>query len=152
MSQYLSVKTYTNLTGLSERTIRRYISMSTIDFISDSTKHKTLIALSEVKKNSPIPLTNEDITLITQADEGDACAQNDLALLFLEHSKSSIAIYWLSLSAKQDFSDAMQLLGQCYATGNGVTKDSNQAIMWISKAAALGHILASKQMEAILPR
>ena len=151
MPPYISVKTYINLTGLSERTIRRYISMSTIDFISDSAKHKTLIALSEVKKNSPIPLASEDISLITKADKGDASAQNDLALLFLEHSKANSAIYWLTLSAKQDFSDAMQLLGCCYAEGNGIEKDANKAIMWISKAAALEHVLALEQMDAMLP-
>ena len=150
MTQYISVKTYASLGNLSERSVRRYVAMNVIDYISDAVKNRTLIALSEVLKNCPITLSNDDISLIIQADAGDANAQNDLALLFLAGSEPSIAIYWLTLSAKQNHSDAMQLLGACYATGTGLGQDKNKAMTWISKAATLGSVLALKQMDAML--
>ena len=143
----VSVKTYANLMDVSERTVRRYISMSTIIFFTDTVKNRVLVSMTEVKKNSLIPLSTADIDLIMKADDGDAAAQNDLALLFLEHSKPSMAMYWLTLAAKQNNSDAMQLLGDCYATGHGVEKDINEAILWVSKAATLGSVLALKQIK-----
>ena len=149
MTHYISIKTYSSLTELSDRTIRRLISTKEINFLLDPVQNKTLIATSELTKNCPIPLSTEDIDLIIEADNDDSDAQNDLALLFLEHSKPSIALYWLNLAIKQDNPDSMHLLGKCYLSGNGVTKDKNQAIMWISKAATLGHQIALKQMDGI---
>lgn len=149
--QYISVKTYANLTNLSERTVRRYIATHTIDCCAHSPKNKTRIAIDEVEKNGIIPLANKDLALIIKADDGDALAQNDVALLLLEHLEPSLAIYWLTLAAKQNCADAMQLLGHCHATGNGTSKDMNQSMMWISKAAALGNIIASQQMDDLFP-
>jgi len=149
MTYYISIKTYSSLTELSERTVRRHISIKKINFLLDTVKNKTLIATSELTKNCSIALSVEDISLIIEADNGDSDAQNDLALLFLEHSKPNIALYWLNLAVKQDNPDAMQLLGQCYLSGNGILKDKNQAMTWISKAATLGHKIALKQMDDI---
>ena len=58
-------------------------------------------------------------------------------------------MYWLELAAKQQLADAMQLLGRCYLEGNGLTKDENLAIMWIAKAASLGHSIALAQIQSI---
>ena len=148
MKQFISVKSYANLCDLSERTIRRYMAMKSIDFITESSS-RTLIAFSELIKNCVIPLSPEECDLILQADTGNAEAQNDLGLLLLTHNKSTLAIYWLNLAAKQQQADAMQLLGDCYALGKGVEKDSNLAMMWIAKAASLGSVLANQQMDGV---
>ena len=77
--------------------------------------------------------------------------KNDLALLFLENDKPQNAIYWVELAAKQDFADAMHLLGTCYLKGNGLAKDHNLALMWIANAASLGHQIAVAQIQSIRP-
>jgi uncharacterized protein len=74
-----------------------------------------------------------------------------LGVLLLENDKPQRAIYWLELAAKQDFSDAMHLLGTCYLKGNGLAKDYNLALMWIAKAASLGHPIAVAQIQSIRP-
>jgi len=149
MKQFISVKSYANLCDLSERTIRRYMAMKSIDFITESSS-RTLIAFSELTKNCVIPLLPEECDLILQADTGNAEAQNDLSLLLLMHNKPTLAIYWLNLAAKQQQADAMQLLGDCYALGKGVEKDRNLAMMWIAKAANKGNVIAIEQMARIL--
>jgi len=72
-----------------------------------------------------------------------------MALLFLSHKKSKNAVYWLELAIKQKHSDAMHWLGRCYIEGNGIDKNENLGLMWISKAAAEGHIISSEMMKAI---
>jgi len=72
-----------------------------------------------------------------------------LALLFLEHNKLKSAVYWLELAAKQQLADAMHLLGRCYLEGNGLPKDDSLALMWIAKAASLGHSIALTQIQSI---
>jgi len=148
MKQFISVKSYANLCDLSERTIRRYMAMEAIDFITKSSS-RTLIAFSELTKNCVISLTVGDNDLILQADTGNAEAQNDLGVLFLRHEKPDLAVYWLNLAAKQQQADAMQLLGTCYALGKGVEKNRNLAMMWVAKAASLGSVLANQQMAGI---
>jgi TPR repeat protein len=149
MKNYISIKTYSSLTEVSERTVRRYISMKEIAFLFDELKNKTLIATDELEKNCSMALSIDDISLIIEADSGDSDAQTDLSLLCLEHSRPNIALHWLNLAVKQGHSDAMHLLGQCYLSGNGIAKDKNLAMTWISKAATLGHQIALKQMDGL---
>ena len=150
--QYVSLQAATTLTGWSERTIRRRIADGTLQCAADNEAHyKTMICFDSIKHDICIALDTDDIELIKSADAGDAKAQNDLALLFLEKNKPKSAVYWLELAAKQDFADAMHLLGRCYLEGNGLPKDDNLAIMWIAKAASLGHSIALAQIQSIRP-
>jgi len=148
-NKYISVKSYTHLTGLSERTIRRYIANHDIDFLVGKDK-RVMIAMTELKNNSVIAFNTDVLDLIKQADTGEAAAQNDVALLFLDSQHADMAFYWLNIAAKQHCSDAMQLLGECYVKGLGVKKDRNQAISWLAKAATAGSQIASQQMDGIL--
>jgi len=145
----ISIQTVTTLTGWSLRTIRRRIADGTLSCVNNEDRIKAMISFDSIKNDIGIPLKSEDIELIMSADTGDANAQNDLALLFLENNKPQSAIYWLELAAKQGFADAMQLLGKCYLKGNGVDKDNNLAMMWVAKAASLGHPIALAQMKSI---
>ncbi len=148
--QHLSLQAATTLTEWSVRTIRRRIADGTVKCAADNQDYyKTMICFDSIKHDIGIALDSDDFELIKNADSGDAAAQNDLALLFLEQNKPKSAVYWLELAAKQQVSDAMHLLGCCYLTGNGLTKDDNLAMMWIAKAASLGHPIALAQIQSI---
>lgn len=148
--QHLSLQAATTLTEWSVRTIRRRLADGTLQCATDNEAYyKTMICFDSIKHDICIPLNPDDIELIKCADAGDATAQNDLALLFLEYNKPKSAVYWLELAAKQHFPDAMQLLGSCYLEGNGLAKDDNLAIMWTAKAASLGHPIALAQIQSM---
>ncbi|MDD1642318.1 MAG: sel1 repeat family protein [Methylococcaceae bacterium] len=146
----ISLQTAATLTGLSLSTLRRRIADGTLKCASnEKDRNKTMICLDSIKNDIGMPLEPDDIELIKAADAGEPQAQNDLAILFLENNKPKNAIYWLELAAKQDFADAMHLLGTCYLKGNGLAKDNNLALMWIAKAASLGHSIAIAQIKSI---
>lgn len=148
--QHVSLQAATTLTEWSERTIRRRIADGSLKCATDNEAHyKTMICFDSIKHDICLALAPDDIELINSADSGDATAQNDLALLFLEQDKTKSAVYWLELAAKQQLSDAMHLLGCCYLEGNGLPKDENLAIMWIAKAASLGHSIALAQIQSM---
>jgi len=146
----ISIKTYAHLVNLSERTIRRHIKAKKLTSFYDAGLNRTFISLNDTTKHSLISLNEEDVSLILAADSGEASAQNEVALLFLEHKKATQAIYWLQLAAIQDHADAMCLLGDCYLRGLGFEKDRNLAISWISKGASAGSDIANQQMDSLL--
>lgn len=148
--QHISLQAASTLTEWSERTIRRRLADGTLQCAADNEAHyKTMICFDSIKHDICIALEADDIELLKTADSGDAKAQNDLALLFLENNKLKSAVYWLELAAKQNFTDAMHLLGRCYLEGNGLPKDDSLAIMWIAKAASLGHSIALTQIQSM---
>jgi TPR repeat protein len=150
--KHVSLQAATTLTEWSERTIRRRLADGSLKCSANNDAyHKTMICFDSIKNDLCISLDPDDVELIKFADGGDAKAQNDLALLFLENKKLKSAVYWLELAAKQNFTDAMHLLGCCYLEGNGLTKDDNLALMWIAKAASLGHPIAVAQIQSIRP-
>lgn len=148
--QHVSLQAATTLTEWSERTIRRRLADGSLKCAADNgTYYKTMICFDSIKHDLCVALDPDDIKLIENADSGDASAQNDLALLFLENNKLKSAVYWLELAAKQQVADAMHLLGRCYLEGKGLAKDDNLAMMWIAKAASLGHSIALAQIQSL---
>lgn len=95
-------------------------------------------------------MTDVDVELIETAATGDAKAQTDLALLFLSHAKFESAVYWLELAAKQNHPAAMYLLSRCYIDGDALPRNENMGIMWITRAASIGHVLSQSLMQAML--
>jgi len=148
---YISVKSYSHLVNLNERTIRRHIEAKTLTSYYDKALNRTFIAVEDMLKNSSIPL-NEELDLIMDAENGDAASQTDIGVLFFEYNKPTEAIYWLQLAAEQGYSDAMCLLADCYAKGRGVKKDDNQAILWTAKAASAGSFIAQEQVNGIISK
>jgi TPR repeat protein len=108
-----------------------------------------MVDLDSVKPHICIPLDEGDIALIKSADAGDAEAQTDLALLFLAANKFKSAIFWLELAIKKDYANAMYYLSRCYIDGNGVAQDENMGLMWLSKAAVYGSVIAQGLMQAV---
>lgn len=149
---YISLQSAVTLTHLSERTLRRRLAEGAIVKLNNEASNKTLIALDSIKRDFCLPFDDDQLELIQQADRGDAKAQNELALFFLEHHQTKSAVYWLKLAIKQNVADAMYLMGCCYLNGHDLPKDDNLAIMWIAKAAAAGHRIALAQMQSIYPK
>ena len=150
MTTTISLQAAITLTEWSERTIRRRVADGSLQCVSDSqASNKTMIYFESIKPDLCIPMSVDDIELLKSADAGEAEAQTDLALMFLTYRKDKSAIYWLELAAKQNFPDAMQWLGDCYLRGVGFAKDDNLAVMWIAKAASLGHQIAKAQIEVL---
>lgn len=148
--QHVSLQAAATLTEWSERTIRRRLADGSLKCAADNEAYyKTMICFDSIKHDICIALDPTDLELIKSADAGDAKAQNDLALLFLENNKLKSAVYWLELAAKQHCTDAMHLLGRCYLDGKGLAKNDNLGIMWIAKAASLGHPIALAQIQSI---
>ncbi len=146
----ISLQAVMTLTEWSERTIRRRLAEGVLQTIKDNiVSNKALIGFDSIQSDVCIPLSVEDMELIRAADTGDARAQHDLALLFWDYDKPKSALYWLELSAKQNFADAMHELGCCYLRGEFLLKDDNVAVMWIAKAASQGHAIAAAQIKAL---
>lgn len=151
----INLATASSLTGWSKRTLWRRISDGTVkrsdneDVLDDK---KAKVQLDTIKPHICVPVEPSDFNLIERADAGCAEAQTDLSLLFLAHGKPESAVYWLELAAKQNYASAMHLLGRCYTDGNGLQRDENVGIMWIAKAATVGHVISHGLMQAVLDR
>ena len=147
----LSLATATAVTELSKRTWWRRIEQGIIKRVETKLLTQARVLFSDVIPLISIPVTADDLEFILRADAGDADAQNDVGQLFYTAGKSEAARYWLEQAARQEHPDAMQFLGRCYAAGEGVTQDMDLSIMWIAKAASLGHCIAKSQINALVP-
>jgi TPR repeat protein len=151
MKIYVSLATAITLTGWSERTFWRKFANGLIEkHVEEEKNSKSMVALDSILPHLFFVLTDDDVQLLLDADKGRAQAQSDLALLFLTNSKPKEAVYWLELAAKQGDGNAMYWLGRAYVEGTGVPKDENLGLMWISKAAANGHIISQAQMTGMI--
>ena len=111
-----------------------------------------MLLWSEVAPHCCVPIAPEDQPFILLADAGNASAQDDIGHLFLLAEKHQAAVFWFQQAAQQKNPDAMQWLGHCYVNGKGVPKDENLGMMWMAKAAALGHVIAQGQMKGLIDR
>jgi TPR repeat protein len=110
-----------------------------------------MLSLRSASDFIPIPTESDGLSTVLAADAGDRIAQNDAGLMFAEMENQKAALYWWKAAASQGDADAMHHLGKCYIDGQGVGTDQNLGIMWIAKAAAAGHIIASLQIQALRP-
>jgi hypothetical protein len=146
----ISLAAAITLTEWSQSTFRRRIADGSVKRIMENGGNgRSMVYLDSIKSHISIPLGPEETALLASADAGNAEAQNDLALLFLSNGKIKSALYWLELAIKQNHADAMHWLGRCYIEGKGIAKDENLGMMWLSKSAAQGHVIAQGQMQAM---
>ena len=87
--------------------------------------------------------------MLALADRGDSDAQNDFALLCLEQEQYKFALHYFHLAADQNHADAMHYLSTLYAKGLGVERCADTALVWLTKAASQGHMIARAQLTAI---
>lgn len=89
-------------------------------------------------------LSEEVLSLLKAAKDGDAVAQNNLALLYAEGREglpgdAAKAAEWYGEAAKQGLAVAHFNLARCYALGEGVPADEKAFIEHCTKAAYAGH-------------
>jgi len=77
------------------------------------------------------------------AEEGDALAQYNLGLLYLDGhgvpQSLAEAANWFRRAAEQDYTEAQHNLGAMYGSGQGVKRDYVQAYKWLNICAAKGN-------------
>jgi len=143
----ISIEAAIVMTQRSRSTWWRRISKGDITRVADDARGRAMLLWAEVVAQISIPMESVDINVVLRADAGEAAAQSDIGQFFYSAGKHKIALYWLQQAVQQDDSDAMQWLGRCYVSGDGVAKDDNLGLMWIAKAAAHGHIIANAQIK-----
>lgn len=139
------------LTGMSKRTLWRRLAEGALRK-SALPETKTRLLVTDVLALAGLTdlAWNEEMqAVLLQADAGEAGAQTDLAQWLMAEKQPAAAARWLQHAADQGYPDAMHCLGQCYATGSGLVRNENLAVMWIAKAAAAGHVIAAAQMGKI---
>ena len=145
----ISVEAAIAITERSRSTWWRRIAKGEITRVADDARGRAMLLWSEVVPQICVPMEPVDLTFVLRADAGDAAAQNDIGQFFSIAGKYKIALYWLQQAAQQDHPDAMQWLGRCYISGDGVPKNDNLGIMWIAKAAAHDHVIAQTQIKGL---
>lgn len=157
MKDVVSLDTAALVTGTSKRTLWRRLSAGKLQRHSMDERGRVMLALADIAEHICLPFSADSAkgggvatsALLVEADKGDSTAQNDLALLFLEHNRPDIACQWFLLAAHQQHADAMHYLSELYQHGLGVDKCESTAMLWRAKAAKLGHPIAHAQMTAI---
>lgn len=67
--------------------------------------------------------------------------------LFLDAKRPDIALHWIQLAVDQEHPDAIHNLAMLYIKGVG--RDRTKALMWLAKAATLGHLIAKQQIATL---
>ncbi|MFT3777080.1 MAG: hypothetical protein QM772_02185 [Ottowia sp.] len=152
------------LTGISRSTLWRRVTDGRIGKGGKDARGRATLALADVLPLVSVPLGPEDVQVLLQADAGAAEAQADLGALCYVAGAEKAALYWLNEAAAQGHADAMHWLGIAHYAGSGGggggggeslrerERQDNLAIMWIARAAALGHPLAQRQMAGLRGR
>jgi uncharacterized protein len=87
------------------------------------------------------------------ADQGDAVAQYNLGLLYLDGhgvpQSLAQAVDWFRRAAEQDYAPAQHNLGAMYGSGQGVKRDYIQAYKWLNLCAAKGYAGCASQRDLI---
>ena len=148
--QLITLPAAITLTEWSERTFWRKFADGSL--ARETVNGKAMISFELINPHLCLALSPDDLAILASAVAGDAEAQNEMALIFLANEKPKNAIYWLEQAAKQGCADAMNLLSQCYMKGSGVPQDENTGMIWLAKAATLGHLISQCQMQGLRNR
>ncbi|WP_185265787.1 tetratricopeptide repeat protein [Halopseudomonas xiamenensis] len=149
MRKAISLDAAIIVTDISKRTFWRRLNEGRIRRQVNDARGRAMLAFADLIPLLCVAVDPEDYEIFTEADAGDADAQNDLAQLFLEANRPDIAVHWLQLAVDQEHADAMHNLAKLYIKGTGVQKDENTGLMWLTKAAAFGHPIAGQQLLAL---
>lgn len=149
----ISLDAVAALTGMGRSTLWRKAADGVLAKGDKDARGRATLALSDVLglicDSTGVPFSDDDVAVLLQADAGDAQAQADIGALLQLHGGREAALYWLQAAAEQGSAEAMQWLGTAHAAG-GTERDEQLAVMWIAKAAALGHPIAKRQLEGLL--
>ena len=141
------------VTGISRRTLWRRVAEGAFASGDKDARGRTTLALDGVlglvQDNTGVIFSADDVHVLQQADAGAAEAQADMGAMLYVAGARQPALYWLQAAAGQGSADAMQWLGTAHAA-SATEQDNPMAVMWIAKAAALGHPIAKQQVEGLL--
>ena len=149
----LSLDAAVALTGISRSTLWRRAADGALAKGEKDARGRATVALGAalalMRESTRVRLSDEDVAVLLQADAGDAPAQADMGALLYVAGAREPALYWLRAAAEQGSAEAMQWLGAAHAAAHG-EQDDKLAVMWLAKAAALGHPIARRQVEGLL--
>lgn len=145
----ISIQLASALTGLTERTLWRRVAGESIRRGPDDARGRATLLADDIAAALGVQ-DADDLKLLARADTGDADAQTDAALLFLEAGKHREAVHLLRLAADQGHADAMHWLGRAYISGEGVTQDIYLGVSWLARSASGGHPISREQMEGLV--
>lgn len=149
----ISLDAVAALTGIGRSTLWRKVADGALAKGEKDARGRATLALADVlgliRDGTGVPFDAEDVAMLLQADAGDAQAQADIGALLQVRGGGAAARYWLQAAAEQGSAEAMHWLGTAQAAG-GSEQDRQMAVMWIAKAAALGHPIARQQLQGLL--
>lgn len=149
MNFAISLDTAAHVTGVSKRTLWRRINDGQINRQENDSRGRAMLTLADLVPMLCISLDPEDHELLADADAGDADAQNDLAQVFIDASRPDIALHWLQLAVDQEHADAIHNLAMLHIKGIGLKRDETKGLMYLAKAASLGHLIAKQQVATL---
>jgi TPR repeat protein len=129
------VTTAAALVGVDRRTVRRWLD----DFRVDN-----------VLSRAGLRLSPDDVEVVLRADHGDRDACAELALILQERDLHDRAAEWNLRAAERGHTDAMHWLARAYIDGEGVEQDVNVGVMWLARAASLGHAISAAQIAGMV--
>lgn len=158
----ISLEATVSITNYSKRTWWRRIDKNLVKKLPPDSHGRTMLIVKDIHPHLLIDLNKEDLDILIDADNGNENSQLEIGTLMAintlkDKSKKkqklfNSAIYWLELAAKKGQCDAMHWIGILYASNNDINNNENLSLMWISKAANHGHIIAQNQISAILEK
>ncbi|MDX5934929.1 tetratricopeptide repeat protein [Acidithiobacillus thiooxidans] len=151
---FISTQTTALLMGKTARTVQNWIEAGTIQGKSVDTTHLPgrriwQINLFDIESYICIPLNQELVDWIQQADTGDLKALKLVGIAFSAEQHHAIAVPWIEAAAKKGEVDAMDLLSWYCLNGAGVTHDHSIAMQWMSKAAERGLPTAKVKLQKL---
>ena len=149
MNLAISLDTAALVTDVSKRTLWRRLDNGQITRQENDSRGRAMLTLADLVPMLCVPIEPEDYELLADADAGNADAQNDLAQLFLDANRSDIATHWIQLAVEQEHPDAIHNLAMLYMKGIGLKRDGTKGLMYLAKAASLGHLIAKQQISTL---
>ena len=149
MNLAISLDTAALVSDVSKRTLWRRLDDGQITRQENDSRGRAMLALADLVPMLCVPIEPEDYELLADADAGNADAQNDLVQLFLDAKRPDIALHWIQLAVDQEHPDAIHNLAMLYIKGIGVGRDRTKGLMWLAKAATLGHPIAKQQVATL---
>lgn len=147
----VSLQAAESLTGLSRRTLWRRVADGTLPRLPADAHGRTMLPLPAVASHCTLPTTPDLWPLVLAADAGQPDAQCELALRLLEQHKPAAAQHWLEQAARHHHTEATHWLALCTLQGWGRPADEAQGMVWLARAAVLGHPVAQAQMAGLRP-
>lgn len=171
---WISLDAAVAISSMSKSTLWRRVTDGFIGKAGKDERNRAMLILSDVLPlvGATASMNKEDISVLLAADAGEPEAQADMGAMFYVAGNTKAALYWLYEAAAQNNADAMHWLAIAHAAHTPGTvqteqpvssaeegdciksseREDNLAVMWLAKAAALGHPLAKQQMAQLKRR